>query len=45
MNAGLNDSDIYLERVTVTPNPTTVFGMPDSDFGFNTAIVSAGDSL
>ena len=45
MNAGLNDSDIYLERVTVTPNPTTVFGMPDSDFGFTTAIVSAGDSL
>ena len=45
MNAGLNVSDLYLERVTVTPNPTTVFGMPDSDFGFTTAIVSAGDSL
>jgi len=44
MNAGLNDSDIYLERVTVTPNPTSVIGLPDSDFGFTTEIVSAGDS-
>lgn len=44
MNAGLNDSDIYLERVTVTPDPTTVIGLPDSDFGFNEEIVLAGDS-
>ena len=46
MNAGLNnDSDIYLERVTVTPNPTSVIGLPDSDFGFNEEIVLAGDSI
>ena len=45
MNAGFNDSDIYLERVTVTPNPTSVLGLQDSDFGFNTEIVQAGDSL
>jgi hypothetical protein len=44
MNAGLNDSDIYLERVTVTPNPLSVIGLPDSDFGFNEEIVLAGDS-
>lgn len=45
MNAGLQDSDIYLERVTVTPNPTSVIGLPDSDFGFNEEIVLAGDSI
>jgi hypothetical protein len=44
MNAGLLDSDIYLERVTVTPNPSNVIGLPDSDFGFNEDIVLASDS-
>ena len=44
MNAGLQDSDIYLERVTVTPNPTSAIGLPDSDFGFNEEIVLANDS-
>lgn len=44
MNAGLNDSDIYLERVTVTPNPLSIIGLPDSDFGFNEEIVLANDS-
>lgn len=44
MNAGPNDSDIYLERVTVTPNPLSVIGLPDSDFGFNEEVVLAGDS-
>ena len=29
--AGLNDSDGLLERITVTPNPTTTFGSVDSD--------------
>jgi hypothetical protein len=44
MNAGMRDSDIYLERVTVTPNPLSVSGLPDSDFGFTEEIVLAGDS-
>lgn len=44
MNAGLKDSDIYLERVTVTPDPIGVIGLPDSDFGFNEEIVLASDS-
>ena len=38
MNAGLNDSDIFLETVTVTPNPLSTRGLPDSDFGFTTEI-------
>ena len=38
-----NDSDIRVERLTVTPNPTTVIGMPDSDFGFDTTIDLAFD--
>jgi len=44
MTAGLLDSDIYLERVTVTPDPSNVIGLPDSDFGFNEDIVLASDS-
>jgi len=44
MNAGLNDSDIYLERVTVTPNPIGAIGLPDSDFGFTEEVVLASDS-
>ena len=39
--AGLNDSDGLLERITVTPNPTTTFGSVDSDFGFTTLIEAA----
>lgn len=39
------DSDVLLETLTTTPNPTGVIGMPDSDFGFNTDISLAfGDS-
>lgn len=44
MKAGLNDSDIYLERVTVTPNPLSTFGTADSDFGFTEEIVMTSDS-
>ena len=44
MNAGLQDSDIYLERITVTPDPLSIIGLPDSDFGFNEEIVLASDS-
>ena len=43
--AGLSgDSDIYLERVSVTPNPITTFGSADSYFGFLEEIVMANDS-
>ena len=38
MNAGLKDSDIFLETVTVTPDPLSIRGLPDSDFGFTTEI-------
>lgn len=41
---GLADSDINVERITVTPDPTTVFGLADSDFGFDTEIELIGDS-
>jgi len=45
INAGAGlDSDIYLERLTVTPDPTSIIGLPDSDFGFDTTIVLAQDS-
>ena len=37
------DSDIRAERITVTPNPTTIIGMPDSDYGFDTDIDLAFD--
>ena len=39
------DSDIKLETITVTPNPSTVIGLPDSDFGFDTTIELARDSV
>jgi len=38
IEAGLNDSDIQLQTITTTPNPDTVYGSPDSDFGFSTTI-------
>ena len=37
------DSDILAETITVTPNPTTIIGMPDSDYGFDTVIDLAFD--
>jgi len=43
INAGLNDSDIPLERITVTPDPATAG--PDSDFGFTTVIEEIDSAL
>lgn len=43
INAGLNDSDLPLERITVTPNPANA--SPDSDFGFTTLIEEIDSSL
>lgn len=42
MNAGLSDSDVLIETITVEPNPIDV--SPDSDFGFTTTITLAVDS-
>lgn len=42
-DAGLLDSDVLLETVTVTPNPTDAIGLADSDFGFDTDIDLAFD--
>ena len=41
IKAGLNDSDIGLETIVVTPNPTSVFGSDDSTFGFSTTILDS----
>mgnify|MGYP001081798628 CR=1 FL=1 len=41
MEEGLADSDIKAERLIVTPDPTTLIGLPDSDFGFDITIDSA----
>lgn len=43
-NAGLADSDSKLEKITVVPNPTSVIGLADSDFGFTTTIDLSFDS-
>ena len=41
IKAGLKDSDIGLETIQVTPNPTSVIGLEDSDFGFTTTILDS----
>ena len=41
--AGLADSDLPLERITVTPDPA--LAGPDSDFGFNTIIEAIDSAL
>jgi hypothetical protein len=35
---------MYIERITVEPDPTNILGMPDSDFGFTTEIELGSDS-
>ena len=41
IKAGLNDSDIGLETIRVTPNPISIIGLADSDFGFTTTILDS----
>jgi len=41
IDAGLNDSDIGLETIRLTPDPTTTIGLDDSDFGFTTTILDS----
>tara|TARA_Y100001963_G_C6742586_1_gene429777 strand:+ start:656 stop:1450 length:795 start_codon:yes stop_codon:yes gene_type:complete len=43
-NIGLKDSDVRLSTMTTKPDPETVFGMADSDFGFTTDIKYVYDS-
>lgn len=38
IGTGLADSDMQIERMTINPNPTSVIGLADSDFGFTTTI-------
>jgi hypothetical protein len=35
---GLADSDVNIEKITVTPSPLSTIGLADSDFGFSTDI-------
>ena len=42
--SGLLDSDQKIERITITPNPSGIIGLADSDFGFTTDITFMGDS-
>ena len=41
IKAGLNDSDIGMETIRVTPNPISTIGLADSDFGFTTTILDS----
>lgn len=41
IGVGLKDSDVGLETLVVTPNPTNVFGSDDSTFGFSTNILDS----
>jgi hypothetical protein len=34
IGGGLADSDVRLNTIQIDPNPTTVIGLADSDFGF-----------
>lgn len=44
IQAGLQDSDLLLSKITSLPDPLTTFGTVDSDFGFNTIITDLYDS-
>jgi len=41
IGAGLNDSDVGLSTVRITPNPIDAIGLADSDFGFTTTILDS----
>jgi hypothetical protein len=41
IGSGNSDSDIGLETIQVTPNPTSAIGLADSDFGFTTTILDS----
>ena len=38
------DSDIAIERIDTVPNPTSIIGLADSDFGFTNTITLLSDS-
>ena len=41
IGVGLQDSDIGLETIRITPNPIDAIGLADSDFGFTTTILDS----
>lgn len=41
MGGGYSDSDIGIETLRITPNPSDIIGMPDSDYGFTTTILDS----
>lgn len=41
MGVGLADSDVRIETIQVEPDPTSVIGLADSDFGFTTTYYDA----
>jgi len=41
---GLNDSDVQLSRIDTTPDPVSIIGLADSDFGFTNTITILSDS-
>ena len=45
IKAGLQDSDIGLETIIVTPDPRSTIGLSDSTFGFDTDIVFTTDDI
>lgn len=45
IGTGLADSDQLIETLRITPNPGSVFGLADSDFGFLTTYYESGDSV
>tara|TARA_B100001250_G_C19808014_1_gene794323 strand:- start:583 stop:1371 length:789 start_codon:yes stop_codon:yes gene_type:complete len=44
IGSGLADSDLYMQKIRIDPNPLSTIGLADSDFGFTTSIFDAIDS-
>ena len=44
IGSGLVDSDVAIERITTEPDPTSIIGLADSDFGFTNTITLLSDS-
>lgn len=44
IGSGLADSDIAIQRITTEPDPTSIIGLADSDFGFSNTITLLSDS-
>jgi hypothetical protein len=44
LNTGSADSDVRLNTIVIDPNPLSVIGLADSDFGFTTTFIGSNDS-